>query len=270
MPPLGVPGHRAVELVLAGLQVDGDLGRAGADDRALLVDAVAADRDVVGDPLRVLGRDLDLAGLGLGVGELERGAGLRPSGCPGRRSRPPRCPRPSWRRRRRGGPCPRPGRAAAWATYAATSRASSPVTMSAGMNVCCTSLRVDLRITVGVQDLLVDDAGERALPEAVLARLGERGVQVRPGRAGRAGARERVAGRALLGEQLLAVDRVRAAVLERAAAERQRDDGAAGDHPSEAPPAHRPHPNRPRGQASRRLRCIGCGRPSCWSARRGS
>src|SRR3954453_22268426 len=74
---LAVAGHGAVERVGAGLEVDGDRGGAAlGHDLALLVDSVALDRDVVTRCLRVLGGDLDVAGLGGGVGELEGEPGL--------------------------------------------------------------------------------------------------------------------------------------------------------------------------------------------------
>src|SRR3954451_15204847 len=68
---LAVARHGAVERVLAGLEVDRHLGGAVLDDRALLIDAVAQDGDVVVDALLVLGGDLDVAGLGGRVGVLE-------------------------------------------------------------------------------------------------------------------------------------------------------------------------------------------------------
>ena len=89
------------------------------------------------------------------------------------------------------------------------------------------SRRVNLSVTVGVRDLPVDDAGERAGAQPVQARLAERLVEVRTGDAGRSGPRERVARGAVLGEQRLAVDQVLAAIFELAAAEGERRYDAA-------------------------------------------
>src|SRR5215207_7807440 len=73
---LAVAGHGAEERVVAGLEIDVDRRRAAAlDDVALLVDAVALERDVVRVRLIVDGVDLELAGGRLGVGELERETG---------------------------------------------------------------------------------------------------------------------------------------------------------------------------------------------------
>src|SRR4051794_21005618 len=75
---LAVAVDRAEERVAAGLLRDAEARRAAVlDDGALAVDAVALDRDVVRRALRVLGLDRDLAGLGLGGGELVGGAAAR-------------------------------------------------------------------------------------------------------------------------------------------------------------------------------------------------
>src|SRR5215210_4904320 len=75
---LAMAGHRAVERVVPGLEVDVDLrGPAALDDLALLVDPVALDGDVVADRLVVLGLERHLARGRLGVLELEeQAAGL--------------------------------------------------------------------------------------------------------------------------------------------------------------------------------------------------
>src|SRR5829696_6969685 len=74
---LAVPGHRAEELVLPGLEVDVDLGDAAVlDDLPDLTYAVALDGDVVVDRGLVGRVDLELAGRSLGVGEQ---VGQRPS-----------------------------------------------------------------------------------------------------------------------------------------------------------------------------------------------
>src|SRR5215211_7904545 len=70
---LAVAGHRAVEGVLARLEVDLDGRRAAVgDDLALLVDAVAVDGDVVLRGLIVDRLDRERAGRRLRVGELVR------------------------------------------------------------------------------------------------------------------------------------------------------------------------------------------------------
>src|SRR4051794_15446299 len=59
-----MPRDRAVELIGARLEVDGDLrGAALANPRPLLAHAVALDRDVVGDRSHVGHHERDLAGL---------------------------------------------------------------------------------------------------------------------------------------------------------------------------------------------------------------
>ena len=85
-------------------------------------------------------------------------------------------------------------------------------------------LRVELRHPVGVQDLAVDDALDRGALEALVERLLEGLVEVRAADALGPGAGQRVARRALLHEQRLAVDQVVAVVLELAAGERHRGD----------------------------------------------
>src|SRR5215207_3378401 len=77
---LAVAGHGAVVRVLAGLQVDGDLRHAAVlNDRALLVEPAALDRDVVRRRGLVRRVDLDHAGRGRcdlrEIGELAVGVG---------------------------------------------------------------------------------------------------------------------------------------------------------------------------------------------------
>jgi hypothetical protein len=69
----------------------------------------------------------------------------------------------------------------------------------------------------GVQDLVAHRALDPAAAHAVLQRALERLVEIGAGRAGRLGARELVAGRALLGELLLAGDQVALVVIDAAA-----------------------------------------------------
>src|SRR5262249_46227509 len=80
------------------------------------------------------------------------------------------------------------------------------------------------------QDLLVDDAADRGLTEALLQRLLEGLVEVRARRALRPGAGERVTRAALLDEQLFARDDVGLLVLDPATGGERRhsgDDGSA-------------------------------------------
>ena len=86
---------------------------------------------------------------------------------------------------------------------------------------------IDLHVLVGLRDLAMDHALERRAAESVLRRLLERLIEVGPDDALRVRARERVALRALLDEQGLAVHEVVVAALELAAA--QGDDREAAE-----------------------------------------
>ena len=177
-PGLPMARHGAEEGVLAGLEVGRELRRAAAlDDLALLIDAVALDRDVVIDGLVVLRDDLDRAGGGRRVRELVgearrrdrdvqlavllfRGA-LRLLGARGAET---------------AGVLPRLA-GGIGDVRGHIRRVLALDQFRRHQLGFLIGLRVNLRKTVGMQDPLVDDALERALAQAIHPRLRERGIR---------------------------------------------------------------------------------------------